>query len=84
MDFVSVFVFDSYHGLPCQRNSTCRAFFGAISGGSYRSFTGDAMLPSQFKRGVKEFFGSQIQEQIPREQWSALDVQGLLSPFLTL
>ena len=48
MIFVYVFVLDSCRGLPCQRNSTCRAFFGAMSGGSYRSlsyrsFTGDAL-----------------------------------------
>ena len=39
---------------------------------------------SRFERGVEQFFVSQIQEQILRERWSALEVQGPLSSFLTL
>ena len=40
---------------------------------------------SRFEReGIEEFFRSQIQEQILREWWSTVDVQGPLSLFRTL
>ena len=66
--FVYVFVLDSCRRLPCQRNSTCRAFLEPCLAGAIE-VSREMPYLSQFEReGVEEFFGSHILEQILRER----------------